>query len=216
MSKPFSDDHYATVLITQLVDEYGTEALTWTPETIRHQIQEDFGVELSQATTDRLMAGISLLTNNFFYRRLSAFIPLCNALSGSTVDPDTIDIADPWECAWAMTEALLIAPPQTPADGQYAEEIRHYIGAVCREFGIVNPPDILQVAIGGDISDLVSTDFADEPEMFEAIWNTHQQNADDISNMLSQNLQELSEQLKGLKLKNGNTSFLSSGESRAS
>ena len=45
-----SEDTYATPLMLMYVDLYGTEALSWAPETIRRELGEDFQLELPKYT----------------------------------------------------------------------------------------------------------------------------------------------------------------------
>jgi hypothetical protein len=98
-------------MVVALVDYYGTEFMPWSPETIRLETEEDFGVKWSNRNFDRLMAGVVLVTTDRFYKDLPDFIALCNCLSGSAASPGVFDPADAAECAWGITEALLLGPP---------------------------------------------------------------------------------------------------------
>ena len=51
-----------------------------------------------------------------------------NVLAGSEFDPETFDPADSAECAWAVTEALLLSPPdERDTQPVFSDEIRKYI-----------------------------------------------------------------------------------------
>ena len=166
-----SPQTFGIVLLTVFLDRFGTEALQWDPATIVMEVEEEFDVDLPQVAIDKLMVAINILTSDAFYNSLPDFITFCNVLSGDTYRPDMFDPADSAEVAWGMTEGLLIAPPEDDEDGPFNDEIRAYIGAVLDSEGIINAPDILQIALRrANISD-AANQFSDDPEMFSAIYD---------------------------------------------
>lgn len=201
-----SPESYASTLLTVFVDRYGTDGLGWAPETIRLQLRDDFGVQLSRGNFDRLMAAITLVTDDAFYQNLPKFIELCNVLAGSTLDPGTFDPADATECAWGITEALLISPPESAEP--FCDDIRHYLTAVLKDEGFVTPPDVLRIALDADFAEQVRYSFADDPEMFSAIWQTQQSNTQRLNDALRDGLTELFNQLRALPLRNGSAEKL--------
>jgi len=204
-----SDDAFATTLLVLLIDEYGSEALAWSPETIKWELEDDFAIrELSKDIFDRLMAAIQVVTSDDFYKRLPTFIFLCNILSGSS--PDAFDPADAKECAWGMTEAMLLSPPESEDKEPYASEIRHYLGAVLDNEGIREPPDLLRLAIRDTVSG--TADYTgmsiEDPVMFGAEFGMQTDKSTEIKEMLQSNLRELFEQLESIELVNGDTKKL--------
>jgi len=195
---------FATTLVVCLVDAYGTEMFQLSPETIRVESEEDFGIQWPQANFDRLMAGVALVVTDNFYNNLPDFIELCNILSGSPATPGVFYPADAAECAWGVTEALLLSPP----DGEeaFTDEIRSYIGKVVEMEGIMSPPDILRIGIlSGDHKIKAHNGFSDDPELYSAIWGAEQSKTEDINNLVKGRLTLLVQQLASLKLVNGNT-----------
>lgn len=188
------------------IDTYGAEALQWHPQTIRLQLREDLGLEVLQGAMDRLLAAITIVTTDYFFQDLPRFIQLCNVLGGSELDPTVFDPADSVECAWGITEALLLSPPETAEP--FCEEIRFYIGKVLADEGYVQPPDVLRIAIDGDFSAKVQTDFADDPEMFGAIWKIQEDKSKEVNAVIRNNLREMLEQITRLPLQNGDTQGL--------
>src|SRR4051812_19317451 len=77
-------DTFATTLLVLFVDRYGMEAMEWHPRAIAAQLADDFGVAVPAFTLDKLMAAITVLTTDYFYKNLSRFIDLCNVLSGDS------------------------------------------------------------------------------------------------------------------------------------
>ena len=200
-------DTFATTMLVLLIDKYGTEALTWSPETIKMELESDFAIsELPRENFDRLMAAAQVVTSDDFYKRLPTFIFLCNVLSG--ISPDAFDPADSKECAWGMTEALILSPPED--DDPYAMEIRHYLGAVLDQEGIREPPDLLRLAIRDTPSG--EADYSDmsmgEPTMFQAEFEMQANKSQEIKEMLQTMLRELFDQLEAIELVNGDTKKL--------
>lgn len=194
---------FATVLLVLLVDNYGTDAFKWAPETIRMEIEDDYGLKLPQPNFDRLMTAIALLTSDDFYRSLPDFIHFCNILSGDAYDPRHWDPADAMEVAWGITEAMIIDPPSN--DEPFDEEIRAYIGKVLDDEGIMSPPDILKLGLRdvSDLTDQVQAEFTDDPTMFAAIYQFEQGKTEDINEGIKRNLSHMAKQLEALPLRAG-------------
>ena len=201
------EESYSTTLVTILIDTYGTEALEWHPATIKQQLEGDFNIQLPQFAHDRIMAAVTLLTTDFFYQAVDKFIDLCNVLGGSEFDPGTFDPADSYECAWGITEALLLSPPEEEEE-PFSDDIRRYIGFVLHDEGFVTPPDVLKIALDGDFADQVRYDLADDPEMFEGVYQMQADKTGEVTTMIKENLTELMQQLQSLPLTNGDTSDL--------
>ena len=199
------DDAYATTMVTILIDEFSTEALTWTPKTIIMELESMFGVIPKQGNIDRLMAGVHLMTTNSFYTSLPDFNDLCNVLSGDHPSPDVWQPTDAASCAWAITEAMLIAPPED-TDSAFTDDIRAYMGILLQKEGILNPPDVLRIAHYDKKADgKVRYDYEDDPEMFSAIYKTEQSKTEEINGFIKRKLKDLATQLLHIPLKSGST-----------
>jgi len=195
---------YATTMLVLFVDTYGTEGLAWDNRTIKMEIEDDFDVELPQGNFDRLMVAKSLLTTDDFYHSLPDFIQWCNILSGDTYDPRVWDPADAGECAWGITEALLIDQPED--DNPFQQEVVAYVGAMLDAEGIITPPDVLQIAAnmrGRQAEGL--GDFSDDPDMFSAVYDFETGKTEAINAYVKQSLITLSKQLDTLPLQTGST-----------
>ena len=199
-----SRDTFASVLLTLYMDKFGTEGLTWDPTTITLEIEDEFNVDLPQLSLDKLIVGIQLLTTDRFYKSLPDFISFCNVLSGDTYRPDMWDPADAEEVAWGVTEALLIYPPEDDDDEPFTNEIRAYIGATLDREGLINPPDILRIALRQARVSPSIDDFSDDPTMFNAIYDLEEGKRADIENTIRMRTKMLSAQFRALKLENGN------------
>lgn len=204
-----NDEAYATALLLCFIDVYGTEGLSWDPMTIRAEIEEDFNVKVSAKTFNKLMAGINIASTDQFYSSLPDFIDLCNILSGDVLDPRWFDPADPGECAWGITEAMLISPPDREEENPFSQDIVGYIAEVIKAHGIQNPPDVLKIGLREDakqIAENVAQTFSDDPEMYSAVWKVQQEKADEIRAYVKSNLKSLLAQVENLHLNNGDVS----------
>ena len=199
-----SPDSFATTLLVILVDEYGTECFQWSPETIRLEIEEDFKLKLPQPNFDRLMAAINIITSDDFYQSLPDFVTYCNILAGDTFDPRAWDPADAAEIAWGITEVLLLSPPDAHDENPFSEEIVGYIGQALSQEGIITPPDVLKIAVRDkDPAMMVVSEYADDPEMFNSIYDLEQSKTGEINRLVKTGLQSLIQQLQPLPLRNG-------------
>ena len=196
---------FASVLLTVFLDHFGTEALEWDPATISMEVEDEFGVDLPQATLDKLVVAINILTSDRFYRSLPDFIIFCNVMSGDTYRPDMFDPADSVEIAWGITEGLLIAPPEEDEKEPFSDEIRAYIGAVLDAEGIINAPDILKIALRRANVSNAADEFSDDPDMFNAIYDVEAGKSENINAEIKERAVMLAEQLNALQLTNGST-----------
>ena len=200
-----SEDTFTTPLFLIVMDKYGPEALEWAPETIRRELEDDFQLQLPQYTMDKLMAAVTIVTTNYFYKDVTRFIEVCNILAGDEFQPDEFEPADAGEILLAMTESLLLWPPDGEADTDFSEEIQEYIRQVLDDEGILKPFDVLRLAFDNDRAAVVDAEYADDPEMFSAIYDMQESKQNDLKAMLMENVEALTQQLQLLPLKTGST-----------
>ena len=173
------------------------------------EIFDDLQVEIPSVNLSKVMAGIAVLTTDSFYRNLPRFIQLCNILADEDYNPAVFDPADTHEMAWAITEVLLFDPPDDP-DNAFSDEIRQYIGVVVQGEGIINPPDVLALAMSDErLDDPMNVGVEnDDPEMYAAFWQNQASKGDELRAMLTLQIGELIQQIVGLQLSNGSTDGL--------
>jgi len=190
-----------------VVEEYGVEAFEWSPETIALELHDDFQIALPKVNHDKIMAGIAVITTDQFWADLPSFIQLCNVLADDEFQPEEFDPADAHEMAWAITEAVLLDEPED-LKNLFSDDIRRYIGAVIVEEGLVNPPDILALAIQDTPLEDPLHLSASDPEMYAAFWDNQNSKSQEIKDMIRRQTMELFQQLEELPLRNGNTDNL--------
>ena len=70
------------------------------------------------------------------------------------------------------------------------------------------PIDVFRVAMREDRSSQVAEDYADDPEMFSAVYKTQQDKVSELGTAYLEAIQELTDQLEDLVLQNGSTDEL--------
>lgn len=203
-----SPETFATTLLVWALDHFGKDeesdqpaVVAWRPETVLDEIEQTVGVRPIPVNFDKLMAAVMLVSTDYFFQEVYRFINIANVLSGSPYRPDIFDPADAVECAWAITEAMLLGPPD--GDNPFSSEIRHYLTHVLREEGIISPPDVLRIAIGADLVGKMQHDFADDPDLVATILRHSHAKSEEIITVVREGLTNLLTQLKALPLQHG-------------
>jgi hypothetical protein len=192
----------ATPMVIGLLDIYGMEVLEWLPETLCLEIQDDFQVPLQEPLLSRVLTGFALLTTDDFYKSLPDFVMHCNILSGDSFNPEMWDPADAGECAWGITEAMLLSPPEEDDEEPFAPEITAYIGAVLDSEGIMTAPDVLRIAVRSQ-PDFDLGAFAEDPELGGAVTQFENSKSEEINQLIMTGMQKMMSQLQELPLENG-------------
>lgn len=197
---------FATTLLVAVWDRYGPDLTSWSPTTVLMELNQDFSMEMPKPNFDRLMAAVSLVTSDEYYVNLPAFIRLSNIFSGDAFDPLVFDPADCDEMAWGITEAMLLHPSENPEP--FSDDIRWYMGYMLDIEGVMNPPDVLRLALRDKVRENIPTEYADDPEMFQAMWSSQNDRSEEIKRIVKTNLQELLRQVTTLPLVYGDVDDL--------
>lgn len=206
-----STDVYATTMLVWAMDRIGPEVVTgdWHPSTVREECNDALGRPVPQHSFDRLMAAITILTTDSFGTSVPDFINLCNVLSGSPFDPGVFDPADPDECAWGVTEAIMLSPPE-PGESLLSPEVEAYVVETLKAYGYLTAPAALS-DVDGQLEESRGTTAsaaADDPATFEAVWSRRGDKAAATDRAVSEATISLFRQLESLHLKNGDTKNL--------
>ena len=97
----------ASVVHAILLRKYGEEAYGWDLVTVMLEVQDDFKVDMSTPVTNKWGAIQTIMTTDAFFKRLDAFMAICNTLTTgdpyfTMFDPVTVE-----EAAWAIAEVSL-------------------------------------------------------------------------------------------------------------
>jgi hypothetical protein len=193
---------FATSLLVLLIDEFGTDAMTWEPETIRLEINDKYGVQIPQVNMDKLMGLVVALTTDLFYQSVESFTHIANSLSGSQADFNLWDPVEADEAAWAITEVYINDPPpsRTPLTDLYSPDVRRYLGVILDEEGIITPPDILEIAIMSPQVKAEDETFADDPGLYEGFYRLSQRKAEELATFVKARIKKLIDEVSSLPL----------------
>ena len=211
-----SPEVFGTTLLVWALDRIGPELIDpqdgtdpLDPAAVAAEIVDVLGRPLPPRLFDRLMAALHVVTTDSFHTSVPDFIELANVLSGSPFDPTEFDPADAEECAWAVTEVALLAPPE-PGEDFLSEEVLGYIGHALKAEGFLVAPRCLSDADKylKEASDQTAAAAADDPTTFAAAWQKRRERADALDAQVGDGVQRLLAQLESLHLKNGDTKNL--------
>lgn len=195
---------FGFTLLTIFLDLHGHEGLEWRPATIQMELEQEFGIDMPAGNYDRLMTAISIYTTNTFFVSTPDFVRACVVLSGHHPTPNLLQLPDSEDLAWGITEGLLIQPPGNGEKGPFSAEITGFIGEVLSSEGIINPPDVLRIAVRDQsLLSRVSYDYSEDPEMFSGIVQMENSKTDAINGIIKGRLHSLLMQLATLPLQNG-------------
>tara|TARA_Y100000034_G_C6875497_1_gene400343 strand:+ start:687 stop:1376 length:690 start_codon:yes stop_codon:yes gene_type:complete len=136
-----SKETSAITLLAACLDEFGQEGFELEPEALAADIAETFRTPLPQVNFDKIMSAWMSLTTDLVHNDISTFIGAANAFNGTAISFDVFDPADPYECAWLITELTLL-DPETPV--RLGSDVKRYIGEMIKFSGLVKVPPVLR------------------------------------------------------------------------
>lgn len=191
-------DSFATWLFLSAADRLSDDWLSWDPVALVDEIRDEFDVTPNPLCTDKLFAAVTIVTTDQFYEDLPTFIQCCNVLCGTPFDPMVFDPADAIECAWGISEAVLLNPPED-IDKPFSEDILKYIEIRLKEEGIVYPPNVL--ALAGQPA--FNFPLADDPEALQLFKTVSAVRSKSIDLYVRERMKVLLAGIVNLPLKNG-------------
>lgn len=120
----------ATVVHAILLDQYGEEVYDWDPVTIYLETSADFDADMAAEAMDKWCAMQVVMTSDAFFKRLDAFLNICNTLAEGSPAFDAFNKVTPEEAAWAIVEVALNRE-MLP----FSYSIKKYLRTVLREEG---------------------------------------------------------------------------------
>jgi len=172
----------ATVVHAIVRKQYGEEFYTWDPATLFLEIQDDFHVDMETAAMDRLSAVQVVMLSNAFFKRLDAFMGICNTLSSGEPFFQVFDPVSTEAVAWTITEVSLnreILPFSYP--------IRKYMKLMLEQDGYdpMNYPEVFQEIMGKEPS---------AEKLRKIIGPSLNPNQDNVSNYIDEQLRDMTYQ----------------------
>lgn len=97
----------ATVVHAILLDQYGEPVYDWDPATVALEARDDFQAEICTQAMDRWCALQVVMGSDAFFKRLDAFLNVCNTLASGSPAFEVFDPVTSEEAAWAVAEVAL-------------------------------------------------------------------------------------------------------------
>lgn len=191
-----------TALLTLVLDSYGQEIFEMDPAAFRQELEDGFDVQdIPAINTDKVWALWNALTTDLVHTDPATFINAANVLNGTPLSYDIFDVADVYECAWAITELSLL-DAETP--NRLSPEIRRYIGEICKEQGLYRPPALLTRVADFANKDYASNieSYATDPVELQTMLKAQQEFSNDVTNYVNRQTSRLMLQLNSLPLIN--------------
>jgi hypothetical protein len=198
---------FATTLLVLMLDRYGddevgragVDILKWHPGTLRVALDELAGGEAPESNFAKLMAAITLLTSDVL-TDVDTFARFCCTINGDPLNPRILQVPSSEDMLWALSEAHLLDEVGN-RDEPLSQEVRHYMGAVLEADGVVDPPDLLRLAIlpvsGG-------MDVPGRPDLAGEVRLAAGTRSQEILEDLHERVRKLFGQIAALDLRHGN------------
>ena len=137
------DNAPVAALLATAVAVYGAECFGWEPTLLRNELEDDFNLTLSDLQSDKLQAGITVLTTNMYETNIRTF-EVCSRLFNA--DPQDFEDFEPLEAEEliaALTEVMLLKMEPLEFDS----EVNAYAGQVFYNYGFCHPPKMFPSAL---------------------------------------------------------------------
>lgn len=97
----------ATVIHAIVLDQYGEQAYGWEPVTVAMELSADFHADICTPAMDRWCAMQAVMGSDAFFKRLDAFLNVCNTLASGSPAFEVFDPVSSEEAAWAVAEVSM-------------------------------------------------------------------------------------------------------------
>lgn len=196
-----NDETMGSVLLAIALDLYGTEVMEWEFQTLRMELADDYGIELSEINDAKLQALIVSLTTDGFYTDFIVFSSIANALSNKPVDYGDLEPTEPEDMAWAVFEVLSLDGTGHP---KFTPEICRYVGVCLAEAGMHKAPKSLRFANypdnhGPGTENLLT----DDPALFNGFYTRNQEDAAAVDAHVQHRFSVMIDQLNEVPFRQG-------------
>ena len=139
-------DAPGSVLLAIALAKYGTECFEWEPEILRLELEEDFGIKLTDLQSDKLQAVLTLYTTDQVESNWHAFNTACHVMNNEHVDHTVFDY--PLEAEYIIGALPEFEFLRNDEDGiTFSPEVNAYAGLVFYDYGCSKPPTLFPTAI---------------------------------------------------------------------
>jgi hypothetical protein len=130
-------------LLKVITEEYGSDCYEWEPLILKAELQRDFKCEISDLQSDKIQAGIVVLTTNQYETDIRVFESVNYLFNNQHDSLDEFNPLEPEELIVGLTEAYLIRGEEL----KFSPSVRVYAGYLFQEYGMHKPPTLFPEAI---------------------------------------------------------------------
>lgn len=197
------EDSFASIILGLVLQEFGTECFDWETETLELEIKDSFGVTMTPIVKNRLFAAITVLTTDIWERDPIAFNNICNAFGDGSVSMTVLEIADPQEVGWALTEITLLDRPEPldpeseSVENKLNEDVHLFIADILANFAVA--PKGLFAFMKGKY-DINTQGWGDDPALALLGYKQLEENYKLVEDYVTTNIVKLKYQMSALNL----------------
>jgi len=198
-----SSNTLATVLFLICVDRFQFDFFDWDPEVLADSLSNLCNCKITQLNMDKIQALINAHVSDQTQVDWQLYNATVQVLSSDPFDPDILEIADPFQCAWGTLELQLLLGEFEPSD-----EVSVFVGTVLADAGVHTPPSPLKWAhFPVKLEN-------DDPLLQRAGYEQAQSLKGEIDSACGERLQQLVVQLKSVPFENRDDESFSAFESK--
>ena len=200
---------YCTSVAAILTDNFDTEWMSWEPETLELELKTLGRAQPADFLMDKALAVSVLLTTNLFHVSFEAWTNLCQVFNFDRASTDLFVPASIDDVLWGCTEARILEGPEEFDNDGFSHDIARYGGTLLSQHGMTRPPSVLNFAEYNEAElDERDLSLASDEFIFKAYWDSHKGLIEEAEQDTISKTRELLEQVRGLPLKNGDTTFI--------
>jgi hypothetical protein len=192
---------YGFNLAALALDRFGTECLGWDGCTIDREFADEFGGDLEVGNFHRLMAALSVLAHDGFYKSAADFLVIVRTLSGELPAAGQDGLPDLEDVAWGMTEAMLVRPPEPDDHAPFAPEVCALVGELLDAEGVLFPPDVLKIGLVGREGHTGDFAMDSDPGLFQTVSQFQEARSAELRDTVRRRLIDLLKQFEGLPVR---------------
>ena len=132
-----------TALLWLITKRYGAECYEWDPAVLKAELNQDLDCEVSDLQSDKIQAGITLLTTTQYETNIKVFETLNHLFNHQQDELDELNPLEAEELISGLTEAYLIKAESL----DFSPEVRVYAGQIFYDYGMHKPPTLFHQAI---------------------------------------------------------------------
>jgi hypothetical protein len=137
------DNAPISALLVIIIKKYGTGCFDWESIILRNELETDFDLKLTDLQSDKIQAGITVLTTDMYENDVRTFEVCSSLFNCSAQDFEDFEPLEAEELITAMTEIMLLKMEKL----EFSQEVNAYAGEVFFNYGFCNVPKLFPTAI---------------------------------------------------------------------